>query len=113
MLESQHIQKNRKQCGNHREYEQHQDQRLRTVSRMNYPRGGVVGGGGKGGGVKALLRLAYFSQGPDNTLNAEIHKISVRIKAPNSVSASKRKHKNQIYHYNRQRRVLMVNSTVC
>ena len=38
---------------------------------------------------------------------------SVRIKAPNSVNASKRKHKNQINHYNKQRRVLMANSTVC
>ena len=34
------------------------------------------------------------------TLNTEIHKNSVRIKAPNSVNASKRKHKNQINHYN-------------
>ena len=40
-------------------------------------------------------------------------KNSVRIKAPNSVNASKRKHKNQINHYNKQRRVLMANSTVC
>ena len=36
----------------------------------------------------------------------------VRIKAPSSVNASKRKHKNQINHYNKQRRVLMANSTV-
>ena len=41
------------------------------------------------------------------------HKNSVRIKASNSVNASKRKHKNQINHYNKQRRVLMANSTVC
>ena len=47
---------------------------------------------------------------PDATLNIEIHKKSVRIKAPNSVNASKRKHKNQINHYNKQRRVLMANS---
>ena len=33
--------------------------------------------------------------------------------APNLVNASKRKHKNQINHYNKQRRVLMANSTVC
>ena len=33
--------------------------------------------------------------------------------APNSVNASKRKHKDQINHYNKQRRVLMANSTVC
>ena len=32
---------------------------------------------------------------------------------PNSVNASKRKHKNQINRYNKQRRVLMANSTVC
>ena len=35
------------------------------------------------------------------------------LKAPNSVNASKRKHKNQINHYNKQRRVVMANSTVC
>ena len=65
------------------------------------------------GGVKALLQLAYFTLGPDATLNTEIHKNSVRIKAPNSVNASKRKHKNQINHYNKQRRVLKANSSVC
>ena len=64
------------------------------------------------GGFKALLQLANFTLGPDATLNTEIHKNSVRIKAPNSVNASKRKHKNQINHYNKQRRVLMANSTV-
>ena len=37
-----------------------------------------------------------------------IKKKSIHIKAPNSVNASKRKHKNQINHYNKQRRVLMV-----
>ena len=47
-------------------------------------------------GVKALLQLANFTLGPDATLNTEIHKNSVRLKAPNSVNASKRKHKNQI-----------------
>ena len=41
-----------------------------------------------------------------------IQKNSVRIKAPNSVNASKRKHKNQINHYNKEG-VLMANSTVC
>ena len=70
------------------------------------------GGGGGGGEVKALLQLTNFTLGPDATLNTEIHKNSVRIKAPNSVNASKRKHKNQINHYNKQRRVLMANSTV-
>ena len=46
-----------------------------------------------GGGVKALLQLANFTLGPDATLNTEIHKNLVRIKPPNSVNASKRKHK--------------------
>ena len=64
------------------------------------------------GGFKALLQLANFTLGPDATVNTEIHKNSVRIKAPNSVNASKRKHKNQINHYNKQKRVLMANSTV-
>ena len=64
-------------------------------------------------GGLALLQLANFTLGPDATLNTEIHKNSVRIKAPNSVNASKRKHKNQINHYNKQRRVLMAFSTVC
>ena len=64
-------------------------------------------------GVKALLQLANFTLGPDATLNAEIHKNSVRIKALNSVNASKQNLKNQINHYNKQRRVLMANFTVC
>ena len=55
------------------------------------------------GGFKALLQLTNFTLGPDATLNTEMHKNSVRIKAPNSVNASKRKHKNQINHYNKQR----------
>ena len=37
----------------------------------------------------------------------------VRKKAPNSISTSKRKHKNQINHNDKQKRVLMANSTVC
>ena len=65
------------------------------------------------GGFKALLQLTNFTLDPDATLNTETHKNSVRIKAPSSVNASKRKHKNQINHYNKQRRVLMANSTVC
>ena len=64
------------------------------------------------GEFKALSQLANFTLGPDATLNTEIHKNSVRIKAFNSVNASKRKHKNQINHYNKQRRVLMANSIV-
>ena len=51
------------------------------------------------GGFKALLQLANFTLGPDAILNTVIHKNSVRVKAPNSVNASKRKHKNQINHY--------------
>ena len=42
---------------------------------------------------KALLHLANFTLGSDATLNTEIQKNSVRIKAPNSVNASKQKHK--------------------
>ena len=53
------------------------------------------------GGFKAHLEPANFTLGPDATLNTEIHTNSVRIKAPNSVNASKRKHKNQINHYNK------------
>ena len=60
-----------------------------------------------------FLQLANFTLGPDATLNTEIHKIRVRIKAPNSVNTSKRKYKNQINHNDKQRRVLMTNSTVC
>ena len=66
-----------------------------------------------GGGLKALLQLVKFTLGPNATLNTEIHKNSVRLKAPNSVNASKRKHKNQINHYDKERRVLMANSIVC
>ena len=40
------------------------------------------------GGFKALLQLANFTLGPDATLNTEIHKTSVRIKAPNLVNES-------------------------
>ena len=46
------------------------------------------------GGFKALLELANCTLGPDATLNTETQKDSFRIKAPNSVNASKRKHKN-------------------
>ena len=44
-------------------------------------------------GFRALLQLTNFTLGPDATLNTEIHKYLVRIKASNSVHASKRKHK--------------------
>ena len=52
---------------------------------------------------KALLQLANFTLGPDAILNTEINKNSVRIKGPNSVNASKRKHKNQVNHYYKQK----------
>ena len=60
-------------------------------------------------GVTTLLQQANFTLGPDATLNT--YKF-VCIKAPNLVNASKRKHGNQINHYNKQKRVLMANSTV-
>ena len=65
------------------------------------------------GGFKALLQLANFTLSPTATLNTETHKNSVRIKALNSVNALKRKHKNQINHYNKRRRVSLTTSTVC
>ena len=65
------------------------------------------------GGVKVRLQPSNFTIGPDATLNTKIHKTSVRIKALNSVKASKQKHKNEINHYDKQRRVPMDNSTVC
>ena len=68
---------------------------------------------GGGGGVQSFFRLANFTLGPDATLKTEIHENSIRIEAPNTVNVSKRKHKNQINHYDKQRRVLMANSTVC
>ena len=48
--------------------------------------------------IKTLLQLTNITLGLDATLNTEIHKNSVRIKAPNTVNAAKRKHKNQIKH---------------
>ena len=65
----------------------------KSPRRINHRGGGGGGGGGVGGGFKALLQLANFTLGPNATLNTETHKNSVRIKAPNSVSASNRKHK--------------------
>ena len=85
----------------------------KSPRRINHKANHRGGSGGGGGGVKALSQLPDFTLGPDATLDTEIHKKSVRIKAPNSVNASKRKHKNQINHHNKQRRVLMANSTVC
>ena len=55
------------------------------------------------------VKLANFTLGPNAILNTEIHNTLVCIKAPNSVNASKRKHENQINHYDKQRRVLMAN----
>ena len=65
------------------------------------------------GGFKALLQPANFTLGPDATLNTEIHKNPAGTKAPNPANTSKRKHKNQTNHHNKQRRALMANSTVC
>ena len=65
---------------------------------------------GGGGLLKALLQLVSLTLGPDATLNTGRHK---NLVAPNSVSASKRKHKNKINHYNKERRVIKANSTVC
>ena len=49
------------------------------------------------GRFKALLQLANFTLGRDATLNTEIHKNSVRIKAPNSVNAKRtEKYNNKI-----------------
>ena len=50
---------------------------------------------GGDGGSEELLQPANFTLGPDATLNTEIHKTSVRIKAPNTVNASKRKHEKE------------------
>ena len=55
----------------------------------------TTGGGrgvGRGEGLKHFYLLANFTLGPEASLNTEIHKNSIRIKAPNSVNASKRKH---------------------
>ena len=49
--------------------------------------------------VRALLQLDNFTLGLDATLNTDIHKHLVCIKAPNTVNASKQNHKNQINHY--------------
>ena len=81
--------------------------RLRRVSRINNRELWRWGWG-----VKALLQPANFTLGTDATLNTETHKNSVRITAPKSVNAWKRKHKNQINHYDKQRQVFMANSTV-
>ena len=74
----------------------------------------MAGGGWGGGGW-----LKHFYSQPTSPwvlmplLIWKYIKNSVRIKGPNSVNASKQKHKNQINHYNKQRRVLMANSSVC
>ena len=60
--------------------------------------------------VQSTFTASQLHPGPDATLNTDIHKNSVRIKAPNSVNASNRKHENQINYYNKERRVLMAKS---
>ena len=124
MLASQHVYKkknNRKQCGkDYKAAKTKNNTRITALERCVWGGGsgrgagrGCGGGGAARGGVKALLQPANFTLGPDATLNIEIHKNSVRIKAPNSVNSSKQKHKNQMKHYDKQRRALMANSTVC
>ena len=51
------------------------------------------------GGFKALLQLAYFTRGPDATLNTEIQKNLVRIKAPNSVKPQSQRHQAVMYAF--------------
>ena len=53
-------------------------------------------------GFKVFLRPDNFTLCPDATLNAEIHKISVRIKASKLVNAWKQNHKIQINHYDKR-----------
>ena len=105
MLASQHIYRNK----NSRRTKNN----IRTTALERSVEYTTRGGGGGGGRVfKALLQITNFTLGPDATLNIEIHKKAVRIKALNSVNASKRKHKSQINHNDKQRRVLMANSSV-
>ena len=103
MLASQHIQKKKKKKKKNSTKSRNNTRTTALERSVEYTTGGF----------KALLQLTNFTLGPDAILNTETHKNSVRIKAPNSVNASNRKHTNQINHYNKQRRVLMANSTVC
>ena len=89
-----HIEKKiRKQCGNNKATKIKNNTRTIALERSVEE---------TTAGFKALLQLANFTLGLDATLTTEIHKHSVRIKTPNSVNASKRKHKNQINHCNKQ-----------
>ena len=64
---------------------------------------------GGGGGVKVPL-LPAFTLDPDVTLYTEKYKtIRFSYRLP---TQSKRKYKSQIHPYDKQRRVLMANSTV-
>ena len=54
-------------------------------------------------GFEALLQPANFTLSPDATLNTEIHENSVRIKVPSLINTSKRKHKNQIENYDKNK----------
>ena len=67
------------------------------------------------GVFKAILQTANFTLGPDAALNTEIHKKSVHIKSPNSINASKRKHKFKLITMisYKQRRVIMAISAGC
>ena len=69
-------------------------------------------GGGGGGSLKHPYSQPTPPRAPMPPPTQK-HKNPVCTKAPNLVNAPKQKHKNQINHHNKQRRVLMANSTVC
>ena len=59
----------------------------------------AISNGSNYSGLLPTVNTTNFILGPDATLDTEKHKNSVRIKAPDSVNAAKRKHKNQIKHF--------------
>ena len=62
------------------------------------------------GGFKALLQLANFTLGPDATLNTEIHKNSVRSKAPFITFRIPLPHDSNLYYkYNKHIRNTILN----
>ena len=70
-------------------------------------------GFGRGEGL-ALLQPNNFTLGLDATLNTEIHKkIGSRKRLPIQSMPQSENIKNEIIHYDKQRRVLMANSVVC
>ena len=68
----------------------HKGTKSKTNTRTTALERSVPSGVGRGC-VEALL-LANFTLGPNTTLNTEIHKYSVRIKALNSVNATQSMH---------------------